>query len=341
MSSIQSVLPVLVLVDSNSTGAGGKIVFSAGRPRSAVVLFDDAPPEIHDFTKAELGGNRMQGYSVILQEKTRATRPDRKVLAFRDKAACAAYRPGKDELAMVFSADGEKPDSTVWRINPMNGTSLPSVYFDNPSAVVYSSDGELLAVGGANGIVTVFRLAASGEAVEIRTIDVGGAVRSMVFEELEHQLYVATSCNMLVSVFYEVEDDAAKRRGVIDDEGEQITNMSLNALAYSPSGNLLAVGGVGNEVWVFNPLKDKGGMIRIRACTRIVAVQFSAAADTLVAVGDQGVELISYSLDSEHLPVFERNTVTFRSIVNLMGCHHYGEFLFIGTLLCLPADSDS
>jgi len=337
MSSIQSVLPVLVLVDTSSDGAVGRLIFSPGKPRSAVVLFDNAPPEIHDFGRAQLRGNRMQGYSVVLNEKTLATKPGGKPLAFRDRAACAAYRPGQDELAMVFASEGDKPDCTVWRINPANGASLPSVYFDNPSSVVYSSDGELLAVGGESGVVTVFRLQANGVAAELRTVNVGSAVRSMVFEELEHQLFVATDCNMLVSVFYEVEDDVPVRHGVVNDE-RSIDNMSLSALAYHPGSNLLASGGIGKEVWVSNQAKGGGRQIALRQATRILGLQFAEKEDCLVVTGDHGVELVSFSIDSEHLPVFEPRTVTFTSIVNLAGCHHYGELLFIGTLMTLPQD---
>ncbi|MCC6981208.1 MAG: hypothetical protein IT343_22995 [Candidatus Melainabacteria bacterium] len=337
MSSIHTVLPVLVLVDTNGKGSAGKIVFSPGKPRSAVVLFEDAPPEVHDFGNAELTGSKMQGYSVLLGPHTLATKPGGKPLSFRGRAACAAFRPGKDELALVFAAEDDSPDCTVWRINPVNGADLPSVYFDNPSSIVYSSDGELFAVGGQNGDVTVFRLMENGEAKEVRTVGVGGAVRSMVFEELENQLYVATDRNMLVSVFYEVEDDLPVQRGIINDECS-ITNRSLKTLAYHPNSNLLAAGGIGKEVWVSNPARQSGRSIALRQATRILGLQFAEKEDCLVVIGDHGVELVSFSIDSEHLPVFEQRTVTFTSIVNLMGCHHYGELLFIGTLLSFPLD---
>lgn len=337
MSSIKSLLPVRVLVDTGGSGTNGRMIFSPGKAKTAVVLYEDAPPEIHDFGKAELLGNRMQGHMCVLDETTKVTRRGGQPLGFRDPAGCAAYRPGKDELAIVFRTPGEEAhDSNVWRLNPSTGQSLPSIYFDNPSALAYSSDGELMAVGGASGMVTVFRLEPNGDAVELRTVPVAGGVRNLVFEELNHQLYVANENNMLVSFYYYVEDDVPVRRGV-DVEGEdRIDNMCLKALAYSSGSNLLATAGIGKEVWVSNPLKEQGRMIKLRKATRINALQFDEKSDTLVVLADSGVELVKFALDSEHLPVFEQRTTTFSSIINLVGCHHYGDFLFIGSLLSEP-----
>jgi len=127
------------------------------------------------------------------------------------------------------------------------------------------------------------------------------------------------------------------QRGIINDECS-ITNRSLETLAYHPNSNLLAAGGIGKEVWVSNPARQSGRSIALRQATRILGLQFAEKEDCLVVIGDHGVELVSFSIDSEHLPVFEQRTVTFTSIVNLMGCHHYGELLFIGTLLSFPLD---
>ncbi len=334
MSTIHSVLPVQVLVDSAGGGTSGRIVFSPGTPKTAVLLFEDAPPQVHDFGKAELKGDKQDGYVVELSADTLTRNAQGKPICFRDPAGCVAYRPGRDELAIVFRSQGEEaPDSTVWRINPSNGAALPSIYFDNPSAVAYSSDGELLAVGGSNGVVTVFRLDPSGEAVELRTVNVAGGVRSMAFEDLNQQLYAATENNMLVSFFYEVDDDIPVQRGVDEEDGDNITNMCLSALAYSTSSNLLASAGVGNEVWVSNPVTATGRVMRLRQATRIYSVQFDEQSDSVTVFSDAGVELVAFALDAEHLPVFEPRTVTFSPLLEMIGCHHFGDFLFIASLV--------
>ncbi len=125
--------------------------------------------------------------------------------------------PARTSWRLYFAALTKKThDSTVWRINPGNGSYLPSVYFDNPTAVAYSSDGEFLAVGASDGTVTVFRLEQSGEVCELRTVNVFGGVKSLVFDDFNRQLFVANENNMLVSFFFEEEDsmpDATWRPG--------------------------------------------------------------------------------------------------------------------------------
>jgi WD40 repeat protein len=334
MSTIQSVLPVQVLIDTASRGSPVSMVFSPLVPRTAVLLFEDAPPELHDFGKAPLRGDKESGYVVELDPDTLVTKRDGKRLTFRDPAGCVAYRPGKDELAIIFrSPDEESHDSTVWRINPSNGDQLPSIYFDNPTAVAYSSDGESLAVGGSDGKVTVFRLEKSGEAVEVRTVEVSGGVRSLSFEDLGRQLFIANENNMLVSFFYEVEDDVPVHRSIEVEDGTKVSNMCLNALTYGEGCNLLAAGGVGNEVWVSNQLTGRGRVIRLRNTDRVRTLQFDYSSDTLTVFTDVGVELIAFSLDAEHLPVFEERTVKFSPLMKMVGCHHYSDFLFIASIL--------
>ncbi len=334
MSLIHSVLPVQVLIDPAHGGASARMVFSPGRPKTAALLFEDAPMQLHDFGKAQLQGSKEDGYVVELGPSTLVTSLHGKPLTFRDPAGCVAYRPDNDELAIVFRSPEEvSHDSTVWRINPKNGSPLPSVYFDNPAAVAYSSDGELLAVGGSDGKVTVFRLEQSGEAIEVRTVNVAGGVRWLVFEDFNRQLYVANENNMLVSFFFEVEDDMPVQRGVHLEDGTDINNMCLSALAYSAGSNLVAAAGVGNEVWVSNPLTSCGRMIKLRNATRVHSLQFDEMSDSLTVFADSGVELVSYALDFEHLPVFDERTCKFTPLMEMVGCHHYGDFLFIASLI--------
>ncbi len=337
MPNIYDVLPVQVLIDSASGGTFGKMVFSPGKPKTALMLFGDAPPEVHDFGKAQLQGNKEDGYVVELSANTLATNAQGKPLSFRDPASCAAYRPGRDEVAMVFRSPGEAThDSTVWRFNPSTGSPLPSIYFDNPTSVAYSSDGEMLSVGGADGMVTVFRFDQAEQAVEVRTVNVGSDIRVMVFEELNRQLYAANGHHMLISFFFEDEDDMPLQRGVQMEDGNCFSNMCLAALAYSEGSNLIAYAGVGNEVWVTNPLTSRGRLLPLRTATRIHTLQFDDQSDTLTVFSDAGVELISFGLDSQHLPLFEERTALFTPIMAMVGCHHYSDFLFIASLL--PAD---
>ncbi len=334
MSSIHSVLPVQVLIDSACGSTPARMVFSPVLPKTAVLLFKDAPPELHDFGKAELKGNKENGYVVELDPSTLVTKADGKPLTFRDVAGFVAYRPGKDELAIVFrSPDEETHDSTVWRINPGNGSPLPSVYFDSPTAAAYSSDGEFLAVGGSNGTVTVFYVEQSGEVCELRTVNVVGGVKSLVFDDLNRQLYVANENNMLVSFFFDVEDDAPVQRGVQMQDGATIHNMCLSALTYSEGANLVASAGVGNEIWVSNPGTNTGRMIRVRKASRIHSLQFDDLSDSLTVFTDVGVELVEFALDAEHLPVFQQRTVKFSPLMKMVGCHHYSDFLFIASIL--------
>jgi len=333
MSSIQSVLPVQVLIDSASGGTPKQMLFSPVLPKTAILLFENAPPELHDFGKAQLKGDKEDGYVVELDPSTLVTTTGGKPLVFRDPAGCAAYRPGRDELAIVFSSEDEdSSDSTVWRINPNNGSPLPSVYFDNPTAVAYSSDGELLAVGGADGTVTVFRVEESGDAREVRTVNAAGGVKALVFEDLNRQLFVANENNMLVSYFFEVDESVPVRRGVHVEDGATFDNMCLSALAYSEGSNLLAYAGVGNEIWVSNPLTETGRMVRIRNASRVHSMQFDDRSDSMTVLSDVGVELLEFALDSQHLPAFEQRTVRFTPLMKMVGCHHYSDFLFIASM---------
>ncbi len=109
--------------------------------------------------------------------------------------------------------------------------------------------------------------------------------------------------------------------------------MCLSALTYSEGANLLAAGGVGNEIWVSNPLTNTGRMIQVREASRIQNLQFDDLSDSLTVFTDVGVELVEFALDAEHLPVFQRRTVKFSPLMKMVGCHHYSDFLFIASLL--------
>lgn len=334
MSSIHSVLPVQVLIDSASRGSPVRMVFSPVLPKTAVLLFEDAPPELHDFGKAELRGDKENGYVVELDPSTLVTKADGKPFGFRDPAGFVAYRPGKDELAIVFrTPDEDAHDSTVWRINPGNGSPLPSVYFDNPAAVAYSGDGEFLAVGGCDGTVSLFSLEQSGQARELRTVNVSGGVKSLVFDDLNRQLFVANENNMLVSFFFDDDESVPVQHGVQVEDGATIHNRCLSALTYSQGANLLATAGVGNEIWVTNPVTNTGRMIKVRQATRIHDLQFEDLSDSLTVFTDVGVELVEFALDAQHLPVFQQRTVKFSPLMKMVGCHHYSDFLFIASLL--------
>ncbi len=77
MSSIHSVLPVQVLVDSASRGSPVRMVFSPVLPKTAVLLFEDAPLELHDFGKAGTEGRqrkRLRGRAGSLHARHQSRR---------------------------------------------------------------------------------------------------------------------------------------------------------------------------------------------------------------------------------------------------------------------------
>ena len=137
----------------------------------------------------------------------------------------------------------------------------------------------------------------------------------------------------LVSYFFEVDESAPVRRSVHVEDGATFDNMCLSALAYSEGSNLLAYAGVGNEIWVSNPLTETGRMVRIRNASRVHSMQFDDLSDSMTVLSDVGVELLEFALDSQHLPVFEQRTVRFTPLMKMVGCYHYCDFLFIASML--------
>lgn len=334
MSQIDKVLPVQVIIDPSRKGTPMRAVMSPLQPRSLVLLYEDAPPEVHDFKRAELQGDRESGYVLQLSEGTLAVgSKTRKPIVFRDAARSASYRPGFDEVALIFGNDDGVSDDSVCRFNPVTGEQIEPIYFANPTAVAYSPDGSMVAVGGGDGEVTVFLLTQTHDVEEIRSVRVPGGIRALVFEELLSQVYVATENNALISFSYNNEEDEPVRRTLQLVGGRHINNMCLNTLAYSQNCNLVGAAGVGNEVWVSNPLKASGRYITLRETTRIWTVQFDHESDTLAIFGDFGVELVEFSMDAEFQAAFSQRTIRFSPRFQMVGCHHYGHFLFIASIL--------
>lgn len=322
--SLKAVIPVLV--DPLHSGSVPKVVFSPGKASSAVVLYEDAPPELHDLRAAGVKENLNDGDVIELNSVSRIDG-----IKFRDAAVNVAYRPGCDELAVVFG----EGDSFINRVNPLTGQMLEAVYFENPVCVAYSSDGELLAASAVDGTVTVFRLDMEGEATELRSVSLPARARSIAFDELSGLLVVATENNALIEFSYNTDEDQPLNRGVQLEDGTEFKAMQIKSVVYGDDG-VLAYAGLGNEIWMASVLQRQGGVASLRHTTRVHALQCVEGESTIVALTDGGVQILSFELNEDRRPVFHKNVMHFRPLspeMQMVGFRHYGSFICIASVL--------
>lgn len=317
---------VPVLVDPYHKGTPTRVLFSADEPSSAVLLYEDAPPELHDLRIAGLKKEMNKGDVIEMNSLTRMDG-----LKFRDPACSAAFRPGHDELAFAFG----EGDAFVHRLDPVTGQKLEAVYFENPVCVNYSSDGELLACGANDGTVTIFSLESDNEAVELRSVKLPAAARAIGFDELSNMLVVATENNALIEFAINSDEDTPVKRGVMLEDGTQFKSMQINSVAYGDDG-VIAYAGVGNEIWVASAFQRVGGFARLRAATRIYGLQFVEGKSSIVAMTDAGVQILSFELNDEQRPVFDQEVMHFPLIhaeMPMIGCQHFGTMLCVASVL--------
>lgn len=322
--SLKALVPVLV--DLAHAGTVKSVVFSPGEARSAVVLYEDAPPEFHDLRVAGMKPEMEDGVPVELNSVSRVD-----CICLRDVASAVAYRPGRDELAIVFG-DG---DCYINRINPLSGERGESIYFENPVCVAYSSDGELIAAGSADGQVSVFRIGLDDEAEELRNVQLPARARAICFDELSGLLVVATENNALIEFSYNSDEDEPVNRGVQLEDGSQFRAMQIKALAYGDDG-VIAYAGVGDEIWMASALQRLGGLARLKSTTRVHALQCVENESSIVALTDGGVQVLNFELDEERRPVFQKQVMHFRPIapeLPMVGFRHYGSCLCIASVL--------
>lgn len=327
MSDLKSTLTVLVLLDAQTGASPRKVLFEPGSPRTVLVIFDDAPPQLHDLTKCQLQGNKESGYVVELNAKSlRST-------FFRSTAGAAVYHPCAGQLALSFVED-----CCIYRIDLGRDQLLEPIYcqFANadewPVSLAYGDEGQLLAVGGSKGTILVFRISADGESELELSASVSGAAQELTFSVVTGELLVATDFNCLFSIGLADEAEPVSLGALIDDQ-QQINNMCLKTITCDSSTGLIAYAGVGNQLFVSNPLRHKGVRPSLRSMNRISSLQFVPDSNTLVVLGDGGIELIEFTLDDFRLPVFQPKTMRFQPALEAVGCHHFGDFLFILSVL--------
>ena len=321
---LKAVVPVLV--DPAHKGTVKSILFSPGKAHSAVVIYEDAPPEFHDLRAAGIKPVMNDGDVVELNSQSRVD-----ALRFRDAVSAVVYRPGRDELALGFG----EGDCYINRFNPISGQRFESIYFENPVCLAYSSDGELLAAAGSDGTVTVFRIDLDDEAVELRSVQLPASARAMCFDELSGLLVVAAENNALIEFSYNSDEDAPVNRGVQFEDGSTINAMQLKALAYGDDG-VIAYAGVGEEVFAASCLQRTGGAARLKETTRTHWLQFVENESVLVALTDGGVQILTFVLNEDRRPIFDSKVVHFRPIapeMQMAGCRHYGSFICIASVL--------
>lgn len=319
---------VQVLLNPSQPFNPRKMLFSPGKPRSAILLFEDAPPELHNLRNAGLKAEMADADIVEINSNSRIGR-----LQFRDAASAAAFRPGHDELAIVFG----QGDTYVHRVNQVNGSKLEPIYFENPVSVAYSSDGNLLVAGSSDGTVSIFRLGTTEDTEfdELRCVHLPAAARALGFDELSGLVLVATEHNDLVEFPFNAEEDQPLRRGVQLEDGCQYNSMQLNTIAYGDDG-VIAFAGVGNEIWLANSYDRQGGCAPLREATRVYFLQFVPGKSILVAHTDIAVHIMRFEMNADHRPVFDKRVTLFRPLsprITQIGCQHYGNMICIASVL--------
>lgn len=327
MSKLKSTLTVLVLLDAQTGAAPRKVLFEPGSPKTVLVIFDDAPPQLHDLTKCQLQGDRECGYVVELNANSR--RPT----SFRSPAGAAVYHPCASQLALSFV-----DDCCIYRIDLGRDRLLEPIYCDfgstdeYPVSLAYGDEGQFLAVGGSKGTILVFRLGDDDESELERRVSVAGAAQELTFSVVTGELLVATDFNCLFSIALTEEEEPLLLGALIDDQ-QQVNNMCLKSVTCDSSTGLVAYAGIGNHLFVSNPIRQKGVRPSLRNMNRISSLQFVPDSNTLVVLGDGGIELIEFTLDDLRLPVFQPKTMRFQPALQAVGCHHFGDFLFILAVL--------
>lgn len=308
------------------------VVFSPKKPDTLCVLYEDHPPFFHDLRKA--------GLPAAIQMALAGEQPEPLIVTdhtaflktrFRSSAVSVAYRG--DAEAAVAHGEG---DGFVYRVLPRRGEQLEPICFDNPSRVVYSRDGELMAIGSTDGRVALYRIDGP-EAELIREVKLDSAVVALVIDEAAKEVLAATDFHGLSSFSINGTDDSPIRNGV-NVENDSVTAMKTLCLATSDDG-FVGWAGIGNQVWVSNPYLRRGQVSAYGGVNRVRSMQFVDGSDKLVLFAEDVVKLARYSVDEQHQPVMDSNTVTFHSLgegFRMVGAHHYGSLLCIAH--ATPAD---
>ncbi len=322
-----AVQPILIETDEPVTS----VVFSQLLPDSCVVLFENAPPQAHDL---RLSGpftaycNSKRGF--LPEEPTILVEETRLPIRFRTPASHVAYRYHPDmrpssEVAFVFGED----DSFIHRFNLRTGKQCSDpMYFTNGSQVSYSECGQFLAAGSTAGIVSAYDLY-NEEPLQITTEAQRGGIRALCFNPDNSRIQFATEFNSVKSLSLTGYEEESQRH-VFTPEGENpVQGLKINAMACAQSAGLMALAGVGNQIWTLRSEAECGEEIKVSGFTRIDKLQFVESRSELLVLGDGGLAILPYEM-VDGLPHFATEIDRHQHAserVRLVGAHHYGDLL--------------
>ncbi|MBY0358486.1 MAG: WD40 repeat domain-containing protein [Candidatus Obscuribacterales bacterium] len=293
--------PVSLIVDFVAGDTVRDVIFSPGSPRFAAVLFEASAPRFYDLQKAGL----VQAIAEATVGKRVADCPlkDDSLVAmpFSDPASFIAIHPQGDEVAVAF---GDQ-DELVYRFNPLSRRKFTPLPAENVVSLAYSSDGSMLATGGSDGVVSVFKLDHENDEVELECeATVRGAVRSLCFEHEGDYLRIATDHSSYIRLQLSGYDSGDwERQALTLDSGTSVVNaIKLNHIACCPTTGLLGFGGIGREVWLFNPDYGQGAYLLSTKHERVSKIQFLEGKDEILVFGDGGIEVIAFMRDCFDLP---------------------------------------
>lgn len=324
--------PVHILAN-NKVGAIRDIALSPNEPHVAVVIYEAMPPEFFDLRKAEVP-------NAIAEMRCRfATDPCFLDDDCRLKIPCSlpakavAFRPGQgDEIALAL---GDESD-LVYRFDAIKQKRLAPVVAENACALCYSLDGSLLAIGSLDGNVLVYKVDGADDEPELLgQVNVGNlAILTLCFEKNNDQLRIATDGNAYIRLEITGYDNGTWEQSALtfEDGAPEAINLKINHITCCPETGLLGFGGIGPEIWIFNPEYGQGKMIKSAHQQQIRKLQFIPGEDKLLAIGDFGIETISFYRNCFDLPEEPRWISVFESpkdAVVIVSAYRYGDTLCV------------
>jgi hypothetical protein len=309
-----------------------KVVFSPEAPRFCVVLFEEGPPDMHDMRQIALFN--------AVERVRHGQSPDDVVVLDGDtlvrfaninaNPVDVACRPGSTDLALAFGED----TGIIYLLDYDSGKSRGTFCMPNPTALAWNADGTMLAAGGSEGDVAIFFREhwVDGDDVEeepVASVKLSGGIRALCFHTRDSQVQVATDFNSQVILDLDGEGRALTT-GFTQEEGGVTRNLKVHCLDTSVKHGLVAVGGVGETVWLLNPETDLGIAIPVTDFNRIDKVSFVDERQELMVVGDAGVRVIPFSIDDDGRPQFNRLLVgADPKTMPIIGAHQYGSMLVV------------
>lgn len=310
-----------------------RAVFSPMVPDTCVLAFENHPPELHDLRKAGIFEAFSQAKRGISPRDPSILVPETQLpVRFTGPLLDAAYRPDYDspasaELSLVFGED----DPFIHRIAPRTRKAAgEDIYFEGGRALAYSHCGDFLAAGSIDGQLTVFDLTGE-EPTEVISAKEQAAITALGFQQDGRRIHYGTDFNSLKSTALNQYDDEGVDRHIYTlDDGRSVQGIKVNSIVSDLDEALLAVAGVGQEVWIVGTDEHQGAMFRASAYSSIRSLQFVAGRRELLVFGDAGLTTVQYDIN-DGVPVIGR-THRHEHVskkVRLGGFHQYGEVLLL------------